>query len=201
MNLDPKFLLLYGMSAPLVVCQVGVERGFAQEYQSIEEAQRTLFPQATRFEADRFPLTEEQVARIETDSGVSVYQPEVSSWTARNTKGEIEGYVLLDNVIGKHEYITYAVGLNAEGSVRGVEILTYRESIGGEVRDPQWRQQFAEKNAKSTLRLEQDIQNISGATLSCKHVTEGVRRIAVTYEVAIKPRVQAVATLPAGRNL
>jgi len=42
-------------------------------------------------------------------------------------------------VIGKHELITYAVGIGSDGAVRGVEILDYRETRGGEVRDPRWR--------------------------------------------------------------
>jgi Na+-transporting NADH:ubiquinone oxidoreductase subunit NqrC len=45
------------------------------------------------------------------------------------------------------------------------------------VRDPRWRAQFVGKRAGAPLSLDDDIQNISGATLSCRHVTEGVKRI------------------------
>jgi Na+-transporting NADH:ubiquinone oxidoreductase subunit NqrC len=34
--------------------------------------------------------------------------------------------------------------------------------------------------------LNEGITNISGATLSCRHVTEGVRRVLATYEVCLK---------------
>ena len=37
--------------------------------------------------------------------------------------------------------------------------------------------QFVGKGAESALRVSDDIANISGATMSSTHVTDGVRRI------------------------
>jgi FMN-binding protein len=45
-------------------------------------------------------------------------------------------------------------------------------------------EQFVGKTASAPLKLDADIRNISGATLSSRHVTEGVRRLLATYEVA-----------------
>ena len=87
------------------------------------------------------------------------------------------GWFIVDEVIGKHEYITYAVGLNATGAVQGIEIMEYRETYGGEVRNPKWRAQFVGQTKNATLQLDKDIKNISGATLSSRHITEGVRRL------------------------
>jgi hypothetical protein len=56
------------------------------------------------------------------------------------------------------------------------------------VRDPRWRAQFNGKRAGDTLRVGQDIQNLSGATLSSRHITDGVRRLLALYEVVLKPR-------------
>jgi len=36
------------------------------------------------------------------------------------------------------------------------------------------------------VRLDADIHNISGATLSCRHVTDGVRRLLSLYAHALK---------------
>jgi Na+-transporting NADH:ubiquinone oxidoreductase subunit NqrC len=77
------------------------------------------------------------------------------------------------------------VALTAEGTVRQVEILEYREAYGGEVRNPAWGAQFIGKRHGDGLRLGQGIQNISGATLSCEHVTDGIRRLLATYAIAI----------------
>ena len=98
------------------------------------------------------------------------------------------GWFIVDEVLGKHELITYAVALDTQGRVHGVEILDYRESHGGEIRDPQWRLQFAGKTARDPLQLDRDIRNISGATLSCRHLTDGVKRILAMYESDLRNR-------------
>ena len=78
-------------------------------------------------------------------------------------------------------YIDYAVSLDKAGRVRRVDILQYRESYGGEVRSESWLAQFVGKSAGSPLKIGADIRNISGASLSSMHVTEGVKRILAAY--------------------
>ena len=75
----------------------------------------------------------------------------------------------------------YAVSLDPGGRVHRVDILQYRESYGGEVRGASWLAQFVGKTSASPLAVGNDIRNISGATLSCHHVTEGVKRVLATY--------------------
>ena len=36
------------------------------------------------------------------------------------------------------------------------------------------------------LKLDEDIQNISGATLSCRHLTDGVKRLLALYDLVLK---------------
>ena len=98
------------------------------------------------------------------------------------------GWFIVDQVLGKHELITYALGMEADGRARGIEILEYRESHGGEVRDTAWRAQFAGKSAADPLQLNRDIRNISGATLSCRHITDGVKRLLKLYESELRQR-------------
>ena len=73
------------------------------------------------------------------------------------------------------------IGLETDGSVRGIEILEYRESYGGQIREPLWRAQFIGKRNGAPLALKRDIQNISGATLSCRHIADGVKRLLATH--------------------
>jgi Na+-translocating ferredoxin:NAD+ oxidoreductase RnfG subunit len=95
-------------------------------------------------------------------------------------------WFIVDEVVGKHEMITYAVALSSSGAVTGIEILEYVESYGYEVAEAQWRKQFIGKTAADPIKLNQDIQNIGGATLSCKHLTDGVKRVAVLYDLVLK---------------
>jgi Na+-transporting NADH:ubiquinone oxidoreductase subunit C len=87
------------------------------------------------------------------------------------------GRVIVDSVLGKFEQIDYAVAVDGAGKVLGIEILTYREGHGAEVRLPAWRNQFVGKTAADPIKLGADVANISGATLSCTHITDGVRRL------------------------
>ena len=95
--------------------------------------------------------------------------------------------LFIDRVLGKHDFITYAVAIGPSGKVKGVEIMDYRETYGGQIRDKDWRQKFVGKSSHDPITLDQDIPNISGATLSSKHVTDGIHRILKTYET-IKPK-------------
>jgi hypothetical protein len=100
--------------------------------------------------------------------------------------GRLAGYFFVDHVIGKHLYIDYSVAVGADGRVRRVEILTYRESYGFEVANAGWLAQFTGKTGGSALAVGQDIRNISGATLSSRHVTEGVKRILAYYATRLR---------------
>jgi hypothetical protein len=134
---------------------------YAVEYLTIPEAQKQAFPSAS--------FSEVQAGRI---------------WRAESGS-RLVGFFIFDRVIGKHLYIDYAVALDPAGRIRSVEILQYRESYGGEIRSPSWLAQFVGKTGASTLQTGNDIRNISGATLSSHHVTEGVKRI-----MAIVPRLK-----------
>ena len=97
--------------------------------------------------------------------------------------------LFLDQVLGKHDLIDYAVGMDMEGRIVGVEILEYRESYGGEIHSEKWRAQFTGKTARHAIRLNRDISNLSGATISCRNVTEGVKRLTSAFELVVRPRL------------
>jgi hypothetical protein len=150
-------------------------------YMSVEEAQQLMF-RGQSLTAMPVVLSAADMAAIERDSGVRVYPGSLRAWKAD------DGYFFVDAVIGKHDLITYAVALGGDGKVRQTEILEYREAYGGEVRNARWRAQFTGRQHGDPVRIGRDIQNISGATLSCEHVTDGIRRLLATYAIAIAPR-------------
>lgn len=154
---------------------------FAVDYLSAEQAAQLMFPQAERFEPREIALDAGQM-RLLDRQGV---RPRSARWQARLARraGATLGFVVVDNVVGKFELITYAVGIGLDGAVTQLEILSYRESHGSEVRLAAWRRQFVGKTSASPLRAGDDIANISGATLSCSHVTEGVKRIVAVVEL------------------
>ena len=95
-------------TAPAAVVMSIAAPACATQYMSVGEAQKSAFPSATNF-------TEVQAGRV---------------WKAQ--AGErVVGYFYYDHVVGKHLLIDYAVAVDADGRVRKVEILNYRESYGG----------------------------------------------------------------------
>lgn len=153
---------------------------YATTYYTTEQAQQAIFA-GEKMTPASVTLTDEQARKIEKMTDVNVRHNEIKAWRASGG-----GWFILDEVVGKHEFITYAIGLNADGSVKQIEIVDYRESYGYEVRNPEWRKQFVGKTTADPLKLNQDVRNISGATLSCRHIADGVKRVLATYAIAIK---------------
>lgn len=157
---------------------------FATQYLSVEQAQAVMFPDATVFRRQDVALSTLQMQQVEKLAGLP--SRSVSWRVVAALKGDaLIGYMVLDDVVGKFELISYAVGINPDATVRQVEILNYRESHGAEIRHPAWRKQFIGKRAQSGIAIGEGIANISGATLSCTHVTDGVRRIAAIAQVVL----------------
>lgn len=152
----------------------------AKIYMSTEQAQQILFPKKILSKAPII-ITDDLQEKLRVAS--SIRHPFQGDRIWKTADG---GWFIVDEVVGKHEMITYAVALNPKGSVLGIEILEYVESYGYEVAQAQWRQQFIGKTAQNAIKLNQDIQNIGGATLSCKHLTDGVKRVTVFYDLALK---------------
>ena len=144
-------------TVPVLAVAAIAPPAYAVQYLDLSAAQRQAFPAATRFV--------EEGGR---------------AWKAL-AGDKVIGLFVVDHVVGKHLFIDYAVALDPGGRVRRVDILQYRESYGGEVKDSSWLSQFVGKSSASPLAVGQDIRNISGATLSSHHVTEGVKRIVSAY--------------------
>lgn len=156
----------------------------AADYLSVEAAQKVIFPQADQFIVMALSLTPEQRARVEHLAGAQPPHRSLSAWKAMSA-GKLLGYVFVDEVIGKEQFITYAVGVDAGGNLGTLEVLAYRESHGQEIRDTAWRRQFSGRRGVDELNFNTDIKNIAGATLSCEHVTEGVRWIEALWQVLL----------------
>lgn len=153
---------------------VAAAPAYAVQYLSVEQAQGALFPAGTRFAPHALTLAVEQKQAIEQASGQRVRDLTPKVWRAERD-GQPQSWFLVDQVIGKHEFITYAV-----------EVMDYRETYGYEIRNPAWRRQFAGKRHDDALKLGGDIQNITGATLSCRDVTNGVKRLLAMHATALR---------------
>ena len=156
----------------------------AEDYLTAEQAQKLLLPDADGFSELTVSVTDEQLDRIRELSGVRQRSKLPRIWKAtRKTKPV--GWFYVDEVVGKHEFITHATAISMDGRVLGVEILSYRETHGGQVQRLSWRQRFLGKTLADPLKLDVDIPNITGATLSCRNLTDGVKRLLAFQKVVL----------------
>lgn len=158
----------------------------AVTYLTHEDALGIVFK--TPADADRHEIFFDMPRRkaIEEKFGKSISQKGVLAFSGLLKSGKGHGAVLLDAVVGKHEMIDYMVVLDQKQVVQFIEILAYRESYGSEIRRPAWRKQFEGKTLEQSPEHNKNIVNISGATLSSRNVSEGVRKLLAVAEIYAK---------------
>jgi hypothetical protein len=172
-------------AAPAVAAVVLTQPVAATQYLTIATASKAAFPSATSFVPAHVAFTAADVAAIQQMSGQPVKTQGEQVWKAYAGTTFL-GYFIVDYVIGKHLVIDYSISLDPGGAVRRVDIMEYREAYGGEVRNAGWLGQFVGKTLASPLQLNSDINNIAGATLSSRHITEGVKRVLALHAVRLK---------------
>jgi thiamine biosynthesis lipoprotein len=146
----------------------------AEEYLTREQALALAFPLATARAERETSFSEAERAQLRERSAASEV-PATLHWWRFERQGTLLGYACIDEVQGKAQPITFLLATDPELRIRGIEILAYRETHGGEIRRADWREQFVGKDADSPLRVGRDVRNIAGATISCRSLTNGVR--------------------------
>ena len=147
-----------------------------------EAAYRTVFPDAASFDAgdlaDKIPAANEEIAGL--GYGKVIVDEAVSG---KDASGAEVGYVVTST--SKDGYggaITVSVGIEADGTVSGIEFLTLAETagLGMKADKPEWKGQYAGKNVdlftvtKNGASAENEINAISGATITSNAVTGAV---------------------------
>ena len=164
------------MKKILVVALLLAQPLWAQTvYVKPSESLRIIFKDSKEIVSEKKMLTPEQKKKVESELGDKLSKNDWNFYIAR-TKGRVDGYALIDSEVGKTEPITFLTAITPQGEVKEVEVLVYREPIGSEVHDKKFVKQYQGKKISAPLRVGQDIQNISGATMSARAVTHGVKR-------------------------
>ena len=163
------------------------EMSMAEVFLTEEDAIKLMFPKSERIKkdllrvpADRKLVIEERIGWKFPEDSFEVYIGE--------TGAQVDGYALVQQTIGKHKPMTYMVGVDAHGRVSNVELLVFREARGSEVRTKRFNVQYEGKTVLDPVRINKDIINISGATMSVRSMTAGIKRVLVLIdEFYLKP--------------
>ena len=188
-NLDPKYLIKLTVTLFLTCCVVAGLLGAtnmvtkdkiaAINLEKTQEAMKAVVadPDNSTF-SDALELTDEMKAAALAGGGTLTEAYEVQ------VGGAAAGHALKIVASGSQGNIEMMVGLDAEGVVTGVSVVSHKETagIGTKVMDNELTaagigvlNQFAGKSAADgTLNVGSNVDAISAATVSSKGVTAGV---------------------------
>jgi Na+-translocating ferredoxin:NAD+ oxidoreductase RnfG subunit len=163
------------------------EMTYAEVFLTEEDALKLMFPQSERIRKEVLKLSSEKKLQIEERIGWKFPEESFEVYVGE-TGTKIDGYALVQNTIGKHKPMTYMVGIDNTGHVLNVELLVFREARGSEVRTKRFNVQYEGKTVLDPVRLNKDIINISGATMSVRSMTAGIKRgLVLVDEFYLKP--------------
>jgi hypothetical protein len=163
------------------------EMTHADVYLTEEDALKLMFPKSEQIRKEVLKLSPEKKHQIEERIGWKFPEESFEVYVGE-TGTEVDGYALVQNTIGKHKPMTYMVGVDTRGHVSNVELLVFREARGSEVRMKRFNVQYEGKTVLDPVRLNKDILNISGATMSVRSMTAGIKRVLVVVdEFYLKP--------------
>ncbi|MFO0774362.1 MAG: FMN-binding protein [Nitrospiraceae bacterium] len=164
------------------------EMSHAEVFLSEEEAVKLAFPKSDSLTTETHHLTPAQKAAIEERIGWKFPEETFTVIVARSG-AHLDGYALVQNTIGKHKPMTYLVASDEHGQCTAVELLVFREARGSEVRTKRFNVQYEGKTVADPIRINKDIINISGATMSVRSMSAGVKRALVLIdELYLKPQ-------------
>lgn len=176
------------------------ETNHAEIFMTEEDAVKIMFPKSERIRKAVIRLSQEKKDAIEQRIGWKF--PEESFEVHIGETGDtIDGYAMVHNTIGKHKHMTYMVGVDTSGACTDVELLVFREARGSEVRRKRFNAQYEGKTVSDPIRINKDIINISGATMSVRSISAGVKRVLVLVdEFYLKPAGMGSDTVAARKS-
>ena len=163
------------------------EMNHAEVFMTEEDAVKIMLAGSDRVRKDVIRLSREKKDAIEQRIGWKFPEESFELYIGE-TVGRIDGYAMVHNTIGKHKHMTYMVGVDNRGACTDVELLVFREAKGSEVRRKRFNAQYEGKTVFDPIRINKDIINISGATMSVRSISAGVKRVLVLVdEFYLKP--------------
>lgn len=176
------------------------EMNMAEVYLREEDGLKVILPKSERVRKELIKLSPEKKSLIEERIGWKFPEESFEVYIGE-TGTQIDGYAVVQNTIGKHKPMTYMVGVDNKGFVSDIELLVFREARGSEVRQKRFNAQYEGKSVLDPVRINKDIINISGATMSVRSMSAGIKRVLVLIdEFYLKPAGLGSDTLAAKKD-
>ncbi len=108
------------------------------------------------------------------------------------SSGNLVGYIIGVSPKGYADSIDLLVGIDTNGDIIGINIVRMNETpgLGTEANKPKFKEQFAGKSdelivTKNPPKAENEIEAITGATITSKAITDGVNNALKLYNESL----------------
>ena len=148
----------------------------SQVYLTEEQALQEVFPHCDEVLFNVISLTKEEKSQFQNRMRRKIYEDFFVVYMGMKS-GKVTGYAMITEEIGKFHPYTFIVSVDLKGKIDKIAILVYRESRGSEIAKKRFLYQFKGKSLKNKIRINRDIINISGATMSVVTMCKGVKKV------------------------
>jgi electron transport complex protein RnfG len=122
---------------------------------------------------------DQEIAILETLPGAVDYeelgQTDIPIYVGLDGGGGIVGFSYVIEGGGFQGIIRMMVGVNPqEEKITGVKVLSHSETpgLGARITEPAFLEQFAQKSINDNFEVKEDVDGVTGATVSSKSVSE-----------------------------
>lgn len=162
-----------------------------------DEALQRLFPGTGEITKETITAGEEQISGIKKALGGSlVYKTRGKESLAIESKrdfvfyyakkeNKLEGVALILDEPGKWGPIKFIIRLSPAGEIEGVLVMKYTETRGRPVASRSFLKQFFGKGINDPLQLNNDIQGVSGATVSSHAACFTMKKAMILYKALV----------------
>lgn len=160
-----RFILFVSMVAVLAVFVTvsGCTDTVVTDVRQIETV-RKIFPSAT------------DISQISINRDVQMSgRPGNHKISEIRDSSELLGYCVESEVVGRSGPFTIVVVLDKQLIVKQAAVVSYPWPRGREVAGRAFTSQFEGKSSEDAIEIGKDIDAITGATISCRAMSEGVR--------------------------
>ena len=180
--------------AALGVMFISLNTCYAMRLLTKEEALKKVLGSDVEIKTETKELAESKLSKIkERLGGELVHYQQGSKSKEVNVAASVDFYfavkngqntsvAIIDQEPGKWGPVEFIIGLDLQGAVTRVEVLSYEEKRGQPIARHSFMSQFEGKTSKDRIEVYKDINGISGATISSRCATFAVRKAIVLYE-------------------
>jgi len=171
-----RFILVLGVALFVTPC-------FSMVYFSKDEALEMAFGTDASVELLSLFPTESQMAQIEQLAKSKLESNLISVFVGKK-QGQIVGYAMIESHNVRTQPETMLLVVDADGNLTNLRILAFHEPPEYQPPD-RWYAKLLNLPVEK-LSFDNDVQAVSGATLSSRAALNGARKLLAIYQVMLK---------------